>query len=81
MELPQIMTALTATIGVLLAALGASFGYTITQLSKRVDSLESEVTRAETYNRKLWNWARKHYDLYYTWRREGSPLPDDLPED
>lgn len=47
----------------------------------RLNGLEGELKGARAYNILLWEWARKHIDLYYRYRRDGSPDPDPIPKE
>lgn len=47
----------------------------------RLTTLERRVAQAESYNRRLWAWARRHLDLYYRHRTPGSPDPEPIPEE
>lgn len=67
------ITTLVAVIGV--------FGGLIGQLYSRIHKLETDIIKSRRYNRKMWVWARRHIDLYYRYRREGSPEPEPLPDD
>lgn len=60
-----------------LALAGVMFGL----LFARIAKLEARLGRGERYNRRMWEWARKHVDLYYTHRRPGSPDPEPIPSE
>jgi hypothetical protein len=70
-----------AGVCTVLAALLAIVGIVIGQMWARLSALEERVEKSAAYNRRLWEWARKHIDLYYRYRRDGSPEPDPIPED
>lgn len=65
----------------LFAAVLALVGVIIGQMWARLSALEQRVEKAATYNRRLWEWARQHIDLYYRFRRDGAPDPAKIPED
>lgn len=67
--------------GVIVAALLTVFGVLIGQLYTRIGRLEGQVTRAEDYNRRMWQWARRHVDLYYRHRVPGAPDPEPIPSE
>lgn len=66
-------------LGVVITALLSLVGVLLGLLYARINRLEARLKRGETYNRAMWQWARRHIDLYYIWRREGAPEPDPLP--
>ncbi len=68
-------------IGIILAALLGLTGVLYGLLFARINALENRVRKSENYNRRMWEWARRHVDLYYTYRRAGSPDPDPIPSE
>lgn len=68
-----------AAFAVVSAALLSLAGVTYGLLFKRVAELERRVSRAESYNRRMWMWARRHVDLYYKHRKDGAPEPEPIP--
>lgn len=70
-----------AAAATLLAALIAIVGVIIGQMWVRLAALEERVEKVTQQNRRLWLWARKHIDLYYTWRRPDAPDPDAIPSE
>lgn len=65
---------------IIIAGIGLS-GALIGNLYSRLSGLEGELKSARTYNILLWEWARKHIDLYYRYRQEGAPDPDPMPKE
>lgn len=57
----------------LLVALVSTLGVVVSNLYTRVSALERR-------ERDLWAWARAVVDLYYRYRKEGSPDPPDMPD-
>lgn len=47
----------------------------------RLNGLEENLKNARNYNLLLWEWARKHIDLYYRYRQEDAPDPDPIPKE
>lgn len=70
-------TAVLVSAGVILGA----FGALIAQLYLRTSRLEREIQKANSYNRRMWQWARRHLDLYYRHRIPGSPDPVPIPDE
>lgn len=68
-----VFTLVSGLIGVLFAR--------ISHLEDRITKAEKATDCAEKYNRRMWEWARRHVDLYYTYRRAGSPDPDPIPSE
>lgn len=68
--------ALFGIAGSLLVLIGVLAGVVITRINK----LEDRVGQAEDYNRRLWEWARKHLDLYYRHRKPDAPDPEPIPD-
>ena len=54
-------------------------GVLLGHLYKRLNDVEIELRDARVYNRRMWSWARSHIELYYNYRREGSPDPEPIP--
>lgn len=75
----SIHPAVIALVGVAFAALLSLLGVFVGQLASRLAALEAKVDSATSYNRRLWEWARKHIDLYFRYRRDGAPDPDPIP--
>lgn len=65
-------------VGVIVAFIGIVGGL-FAQLYLRIATVEKQLKQAQSYNRRMWLWARRHIDLYYRWRREGAPEPEVLP--
>jgi hypothetical protein len=74
---PVLATLGVAILGALLTLLGVLIG----QLWGRLTALENRVESATAYNRRLWEWARRHLDLYYLHRRDGAPDPQPIPDE
>lgn len=68
---------MTAIIVACISAAGVLIG----NLYSRLNGLEGELKGARAYNILLWEWARKHIDLYYRYRRDDSPDPDPIPKE
>lgn len=68
---------MTAIIVAGVTVAGVLFG----NLFSRLSGLEESLKNARTYNLLLWEWARKHIDLYYRYRQEGAPDPDPIPKE
>lgn len=68
---------MTAIIVAGIGVVGTLLGH----LYSRLNGLEGELKGAHAYNILLWEWARKHIDLYYRFRREGSPDPEPIPKE
>ena len=77
----DLTTGAVAVIGAVLTALIALFGVLIGQLYSRISRLESAVHKAESYNHRMWAWARAMLDLYYRWRKDNAPDPEPLPSE
>lgn len=54
-------------------------GVLLGHLYKRLNDVEIELRDARVYNLRMWSWARRHIELYYSYRREGSPDPEPIP--
>lgn len=54
-------------------------GVFLGHLYKRLNDVEIELRDARVYNIQLWSWARRHIELYYSYRREDAPDPEDIP--
>lgn len=54
-------------------------GVFLGHLYKRMNDVEIELRDARAYNLRLWSWARRHIELYYSYRCEGAPNPEDIP--
>jgi hypothetical protein len=72
---PAVAVAGVALLGALLTLLGVLIG----QLWGRLTALEARMESATAYNRRLWEWARAHLDLYYRHRMVGAPDPRPIP--
>lgn len=92
MDPSDVVTALISAVGGILAVLvGQRLSRTaqremtpaqvISDLRARVDVLEDDREKDRAYNRRLWEWARHHLDLYYRHRRDGAPDPEPIPEE
>lgn len=68
---------MTAIIVAGITVTGAFLGHLYT----RLNGLEENLKSARTYNLLLWEWARKHLDLYYRYRQEGAPDPAPIPKE
>lgn len=68
---------MTAIIVAGIAVTGVLLGH----FYARLGGLEENLKSARTYNLLLWEWARKHVDLYYRYRQEGAPDPDPIPKE
>lgn len=68
---------MTAIIVAGIGAMGALLGH----LYSRLNWLEGELKGARVYNILLWEWARRHIDLYYRYRQEGAPDPEPIPKE
>lgn len=79
-QIGWLITILVGGFG-LIGALAGVVVHRLTDLENRVERAEARVVKAEKYNRRLWEWARKHIDLYYRHRRDGSPDPYPLPDE
>ena len=65
---------------IIVAGIGLS-GVLIGNLYSRLNGLEGELKGARGYNILLWEWARKHIDLYYRYRQDDAPDPDPIPKE
>ncbi len=72
---------MTPVLGTVLGAVLILVGTLATIVAHRLSELEKRIVKAESYNRRLWLWARAHIDLYYRWRRDGAPDPLPLPDE
>ena len=56
-------------------------GVLLGHLYSRLNWVEGDLKDARVYNLLLWEWARKHIDMYYHYRREDAPDPDPIPKE
>ena len=78
------LIAILAFAGVVVTALGGLVGVLfkrIAEVESRVEAAEARAKAAENRTDRLWMWARKLLNLYYTHRMPGAPDPDPLPDD
>ena len=75
------IVAMITLLGVIVTAVSTVFGIILKIMSDRIGEIEEESERVMGYNRRLWNWAREHLDLYYRYRKEGSPNPVPIPHE
>lgn len=68
-------------ISALLTSLATIFSIIVNILFKRIENIEVALKKSEDYNNTLWVWCRRHLDIYYQFRKPGSPEPDPLPKD
>ena len=75
------IVAMITLLGVIVTAVSTVFGIILKIMSDRIGEIEEESERVMGYNRRLWNWAREHLDLYYRYRKEGAPNPVPIPHE
>lgn len=75
------VVAMITLLGVIVTAVSTVFGIILKIMSTRIAEIEEESERVMGYNRRLWNWAREHLDLYYRHRKEGAPNPAPIPHE
>lgn len=75
------IVAMITLLGVIVTAVSTVFGIILKIMSERIGEIEEESERVMGYNRRLWNWAREHLDLYYRYRKEGAPNPVPIPHE
>ena len=75
------IVAMITLLGVIVTAVSTVFGIILKIMSERIGEIEEESERVMGYNRRLWNWAREHLDLYYRYRKEGAPNPAPIPHE
>ena len=73
----ELLSLLGGVVVAAIAAGGVALGHVFSRLSRVEDALRE----SKAYNRRLWAWARKHTDLYYRNRKDGSPDPEPIPEE
>lgn len=72
---------MTQTVVALITALGVVGAAAVTAVGVVLGMLYRRIAKLETRERRIWWWARICADMYYRYRRDGTPDLPPIPGD
>jgi hypothetical protein len=71
---------LGGVITLIVSVLGG-VGVLIGHIWARLAAVEAQLKASTQHSHAMWVWARTMIDMYLTWRREGAPDPEPIPDE